>query len=72
MQLLLGLVEQVAAGPVDDHEIFRLAALILVVFQHHRGQVHAGEHVAETRRQVLFLFQVTAERQHGNIDRERE
>ena len=29
-----------------------------------------GQHIAEPRRQILFLFEVAAERQHGHIDGE--
>ena len=54
MQLLLRIVEKIAAGPLDDGQVFIRAALVLVVLEHHRGEVHGGEHVA--RRAERFSF----------------
>ncbi len=56
MQLLLRAIEQTAARPFDDGQIRVVPALILVVLQHHRGEIHAREHVAETRRQRFSFF----------------
>ena len=64
MQLLLRRVQEVAAGPFDDGQIGFRAALVLVVLQHHRGEIHRGQYVTEPRRQVLFLLEITAEREH--------
>src|SRR5205085_401735 len=72
VQLLLGVVEEAAAGPLDDREVFLQAALVLVMLEHHRGEVHAGQHVPEPRRQALLLLQVAAEGEHRHIDREGE
>ena len=72
VQLVLRFGEQAAAGPLDDRQVFGTPALVVVVLEHHRGEVHAGEHIAEPRREVLFLLQVAAEREHRDIHRERE
>ena len=72
VQLLLRLVELVAAGPFDDRQIVRGTPLVLVVLEHHRGEVHGREHVAQARGEILLLLQVAAEREHGDVDGERE
>ncbi len=72
VKLLLRAIEQVAAGPFDERQVRVVPALILVVLQHHRREIHAGQHVAEAGRQVFFLLQVAAERQHRDVDDERE
>ena len=41
VQLFLSLVEQTAACPLNDRQILGLAALIFVVLEHHRCEVHA-------------------------------
>ncbi len=72
MQLLLRLVEQIAAGPFDERQILFRPTLILVVLEHHRGKIHAREHIAEPRRKAFLLLQVPAKRQHRDVGRERE
>ena len=72
MQLLLRLVELVAAGPLDDGQIVHGTPLVFVVLEHHRGEVHRREHVAEARGEVFLLLQIAAEREHGDVDGERE
>src|ERR1700732_2081478 len=67
VQLLLRLIQETAAGPFDQGKVGWLASLILVMLEHHRSQVHGGEHVPATRGQRLLLFQISAERQHGNV-----
>ena len=66
------LYSSAAAGPFDDRQILGLAALVFVMLEHHRGEIHAREHVAEPRGEVFFFLQIAAERQHRDVDRERE
>ena len=70
--MLLRPVQERPARPFDERQILFGTSLILIVLQHHRGQVHAREHVAEPRRQTFLLLQITAQRQHRNVDGERE
>ena len=52
MQLLLCLVEQRAAAPLDQRQVRLGAPLVLVVLQYHRRHVQRRQHVAEARREA--------------------
>jgi hypothetical protein len=44
-----------------------VTALVLVVLEHHRSEIHARENVPEARRQTLLLLEITAERQDSTL-----
>ena len=73
VQLLLRLVEQFPARPLDDRQVLVAGCpwfswcLSTIEARYMRGQ-----HVAEARREALLLLQVAAEGQHGDVDGEGE
>ena len=72
VELLLRLVEQRAARPLDERQVLGRLALVLIVLQHHRGEVEIAQDVAEPRRQQLAALELAAEREHCGIRDQRE
>ena len=72
VELLLRLVEQRAARPLDERQILRRLALVLVVLEHHRREVQIAQDVAEPRRDQLAALELAAEREHRGVRDQRE